>query len=318
MADRRIRNDAPSWSRDGGDWPNRESSRFVRAAGLGWHVQQSGHGPDLLLLHGSGGATHSWRTLAPVLAEQFTVIAPDLPGHGFTEAPVGRGYALPALADAVARLLGVLGRRPTIVVGHSAGAAIACRMCLDGAIAPDRVVSLGGALGPLGGWTGPFWTRMARPLTWSPLVARLLARRGRRPEVVERLLRGTGSRIDREGVRLYGRLFRSPHHVASVLRMMASWDLRPLLRDLPALEPGLLLVAGERDRYVPVSQAEQVRERVPHAELVVLPELGHLAHEERPDVVASLIDPRLASRRPPATPARRAVEGRPATDGVDA
>jgi len=81
MSDRLI------WERDGRDWPNRSASRFVSAAGLRWHVQQFGTGPVALLVHGTGASTHSWRGLAPILAESFSVVAPDLPGHGFTEAP---------------------------------------------------------------------------------------------------------------------------------------------------------------------------------------------------------------------------------------
>ena len=61
----------PNWERDGRDWPNREASRFVHAAGLRWHVQVMGSGPVVLLLHGTGAATHSWRDLMPKLAERW-------------------------------------------------------------------------------------------------------------------------------------------------------------------------------------------------------------------------------------------------------
>ena len=84
-----------SWQRDGRDWPNREFSRFVSAAGLSLHVQVMGDGPAVVLAHGTGSSTHSWRTLAPLLARRFTVIAPDLPGHGFTEMPETRRLSLP-------------------------------------------------------------------------------------------------------------------------------------------------------------------------------------------------------------------------------
>ncbi|MFN5717015.1 MAG: alpha/beta fold hydrolase, partial [Bradyrhizobium sp.] len=72
------------WSRDGTDWPNRNASVFVEAAGIRWHVQRMGEGPSLLLIHGTGAATHSWRDMLPLLARHFSVVAPDLPGHGFT------------------------------------------------------------------------------------------------------------------------------------------------------------------------------------------------------------------------------------------
>ena len=128
---------APDWSTDGRDWPNREASRFVEAGGLRWHVQIAGSGPALLLVHGTGASTHSFRDLLPLLAQRFTVVAPDLPGHGFTTRPADpAGFSLPGMAAGVAALLRVLDVAPAVAVGHSAGAAILCRMCVDGALAP--------------------------------------------------------------------------------------------------------------------------------------------------------------------------------------
>ena len=59
----------PQWDHDGADWPHRHSSIFVHAAGLRWHVQQMGRGPVVLLIHGTSAATHSFRGLAPLLAD---------------------------------------------------------------------------------------------------------------------------------------------------------------------------------------------------------------------------------------------------------
>ena len=83
----RTASDRPLWERDGADWPNRSASRFVVASDLTWHVQELGapEAPVLLLLHGTGAATHSWAGLAPLLAPHFRVVALDLPGHGFTD-----------------------------------------------------------------------------------------------------------------------------------------------------------------------------------------------------------------------------------------
>ena len=118
----------PDWDREGRDWPNRAASRFVLAGGLRWHVQVMGQGPVMLLLHGAGAATHSWRDLAPRLARDFTVVAPDLPGHGFTQTPNAAGLSLNGMARGVTSLLKALDLRPQLAVGHSAGAAIALRL----------------------------------------------------------------------------------------------------------------------------------------------------------------------------------------------
>lgn len=277
------------WSSNGADWPNRESSAFVEAAGLRWHVQTMGEGPPLLLLHGTGAATHSWRGLLPLLARHFTVIAPDLSGHGFTQSPPPHRLSLPGMAADIAALLGKLNVKPQVVVGHSAGAAILARMCLDGKIAPRLLVSLNGAFLPFGGVASHLFSPLAKMLVLNPLVPRVFAWQASQAGAVERLLGNTGSTIDPQGIVLYRKLVRSPAHVAAALRMMANWKLEPLLHDLPRLAPMLVLVTAANDRSIPPAVAQQVREILPDAAIERLPGLGHLAHEERPDLVAQLV-----------------------------
>jgi magnesium chelatase accessory protein len=284
-----LASDDLSWDRDGRDWPNRETSRFVSAAGLHWHVQQVGQGPALVLLHGTGASTHSWRSLMPLLARTFSVLALDLPGHGFTETPPDDGLTLRGIARDTGSLLRTLAVEPAVVVGHSAGAAIMLRMTLDGIIRPRALVSLNGALLPFGGAVSQFFSPLAKLLMLNPLVPRLFAWRASDRSAIERLIRNTGSTIDRRGLELYQRLVASPRHVAAALAMMANWDLVPLLRDLPKLQVPLLLVTGGNDRAISPDQAFRVQERLPTAKISYLRGLGHLAHEERPIEIADLI-----------------------------
>ena len=284
----------PEWDREGRDWPNRSTSRFVQAGGLRWHVQVMGEGPVLLLLHGTGAATHSWRGLMPLLAKRFTVVAPDLPGHGFTSPAPPARMSLPGMAASVHALLQAMQVSPVLVAGHSAGAAILLRLALDQRIAPVAVVSLCGALLPLGDKNAAFFTRAARLLFSLPFIPQLAAWRADRA-VAERLLMDTGSRIEPRGVELYARLFRKSGHIAAALGMMANWDLIPLLNDLPRLGPRLVLVVGAKDRTTPPVQAEKVKQRLPSARIVTLPNLGHLAHEEQPETVAALIEAEAAA-----------------------
>lgn len=279
----------PDWERDGADWPNRGNSRFVTAGGLTWHVQTLGAGPVLLLLHGTGASTHSWRALAPILARDFSVIAPDLPGHGFTGAPAPHLQSLPGMARAIGALLHLLDARPAIAVGHSAGAAILARMCIDATIAPAALVSLNGAMLPMRGVPGQFFSPVAKLLAALPPVPAMVARRAADASVIERLIRETGSALEPEGLALYRRLARSPGHVAGTLAMMAHWDLRPLARDLPRLKAKLTLVTGSNDRTIPPVDAQRIRSLLPDAARVSLPGLGHLAHEERPEEVAAIV-----------------------------
>jgi magnesium chelatase accessory protein len=282
--------DHPAWDREGRGWPNREASRFVAAGGLRWHVQRMGQGPVLLLVHGTAAATHSWRALAPLLARRFTVVAPDLPGHGFTSAPPSTtGLSLPGMAALLGELLQTLEVSPALVAGHSAGAAVLVRMALDGGIAPRAVVGLNAALMPIGREHSAFFTGAAKMLASLPFLPRAFAWFASDRGVAERLLRDTGSRIEPRGVELYARLLRCPGHLRAALGMMANWDLRPLLRDLPRLRMPLVLVVGEGDRTIPAADAERVRAVLPSAQVVRLPGLGHLAHEERPEAVAAIL-----------------------------
>jgi magnesium chelatase accessory protein len=288
---------ALDWERDGPQWPHHAHSQFVQAGGLRWHVQRfkgpHEDAPCALLLHGTGASTHSWRGLAPLLAQHLNVLAIDLPGHAFTGLPPGGAGApqlsLPGMAHAVHSLLDTLGCQPALVVGHSAGAAVGVRMAIDGLVAPRLLVGLNAALLPLGGLAGQLFAPAAKLLAAAPLVPRLFAWRAREAAVLQRLLESTGSTLDAEGTALYRRLVGSPDHVAGALGMMANWDLHRFAHGLPRLATPLLLLVGEQDRTVPPAQAPQVLQRLSTAaqgRCLTLPGLGHLAHEEQPALVA--------------------------------
>ena len=279
----------PEWDVEGRNWPNRSASEKVLAGGLQWHVQRMGSGPVLLLIHGTGSATHSWRALGPLLARQFHVVSIDLPGHGFTDAPPPHDYALPQMAKALAALLAVLSVTPDFVAGHSAGAAIAVRMTIDGTIAPRRILSLNGALKPFGGFAAVAFPALARILFLNPVAAPFLAWRASDPRSVARLIEGTGSILDMEGLDYYARLLRTERHVGAAVGMMANWDLASLKRDLPCLKVPLILVAADKDLAVPPSDANDIAAIVPMSTVIAVKGFGHLAHEEAPDLIAGII-----------------------------
>lgn len=268
--------------------------RFVDAGGLRWHVRCGGAAPGqgaprLLLLHGTGASVHSFAALTARLGAAFEWLAPDLPGHGDSGSAPREMLTLPGMARAVHALLQALSWQPEVLLGHSAGAAVAVRLALDGRVAPRLIVAVNGAFLPFGGPAAPLLTPLARLLYAQAWVPRLFARRAADPAVVRRLIEGTGSRLDADGVAAYQRLMTQPGHSEAALGMMAHWDLRPLAGDLSRLQPPLLLLAGARDRAVAPAQARRVAALCPQARLQVLPGVGHLAHEEDPQAVAALL-----------------------------
>lgn len=288
----------PDWHTDGRDWPNRDASRFVAADGYTWHVQQMGSGPVCLLLHGTGAATHSWRDVIPLLAAHFTVIAVDLPGHGFTLAHSGHKVALDAMAGSLARLLDALGHTPDVIAGHSAGVAIGAQMLLDQQWSIP-LVGFTPALMPFPGLAARIFPQLAKMLFTNPFVSIILSRLARSPgETAKFLARATGSAIDAAGNRYYTRLFSRSGHCDGAIRMMANWRLEPLRDRLSELDSPVLLVLGEKDAAIPKSAVMAAAALMPRCTVVEMPKLGHLAHEEDPARAAQIIREFAQAHRP--------------------
>ena len=271
------------WADWRASWPHAERSTFVDVRPHRWHVQRIGAGPPLLLLHGAGAATHSWRRLAPALAG-FECIAVDLPGHGFTTSVPGRA-TLDAMAEDLSALLDHLGVDPPMI-GHSAGATIALRLSLDRG--PRRVAAINGAFALFDGLAAWLFPAMAKALAASPFTVPVFTAFSS-PRRTRQLLERTGSAIDDETLRLYHALLSDRGHVGGALAKMASWNLDRLHRDAARHDAPVLLLAGDRDGTVPPSVSRDFAPRLPDARLERLAGLGHLAHEEAPDRVAGAL-----------------------------
>jgi magnesium chelatase accessory protein len=279
----------PNWNQEGCAWPHREASLFIQVGGFGWHVQIMGKGPPLLLLHGTGSSSHSWAHLAPLLADDFTLIMPDLPGHGFTDTPKGAGLSLPGMAGLLQGLLAALDYQPFAILGHSAGAAIGAHMALTGPMKPKALIAINGAFAPFKGLAGVVFPGVAQLLALNGFIVHAIASGAKDIGRVEKLIGSTGSKIPADTLARYRDLFAAPGHVAGVLGMMARWDLRALNVRLVGLEVPLFLLSGSDDAAVPASVAQALARRVKQAQVIVLPGLGHLAHEENPEAVAPVI-----------------------------
>ncbi len=264
------------------DWPLKEHSEFVHCAGTLWHTQRIGAGPVILLLHGTGSSTHSMAGIAEHLSDQFTCLLVDLPGQGFTQAIEEREHLLTAMANAISTLCKQLKLDPDYVIGHSAGAAVSIRMCLDGHIDPRGLLSINGALLPFGAFIEPIMLKAARALSRSPRVSQFLAQRGTGESDVRRALRDTGATISEPMIRRYTTLISKPEHIEGTLRMMGGWELGQLAKDLPKLTTPIHLVGCAKDHIVPASRAHRATRELPNATAVTLDDAGHLIHEADP------------------------------------
>lgn len=268
-----------------------QTEELVAVDGIRFRVVTAGRGPTLLALHGTGSSSHSYRPLMRELGYRFRIVAPDLPGHAETRVLRERPLTLDAMAKAVAALCRTEGYEPQVVVGHSAGAAVAMRLVLDGAVRPELLVGLASAATPLRGLSRVVF----------PKVARVAARAARskasglfslwvgRRQKVRQLLESIGSDLDPAQLRAYERLAAQPRHIEGVLSMLSSWNVAPLTARLPDIGTRVLLIAGQDDHAVPLAEQVRLLRALPDACLEVVPNAGHLLHEQRPEAIGDLI-----------------------------
>ncbi|MGO9559263.1 MAG: alpha/beta fold hydrolase, partial [Acidimicrobiales bacterium] len=135
-------------------------SRTVPIHGHDVSYRMAGEGPVILLIHGIAGSSTTWRGVMPALAEQYTVIAPDLLGHGHSAKPRG-DYSLGAYASGIRDLLTVLGKERVTLVGHSLGGGVAMQFAYQFPEWAERLVLV--ASGGLGKEVSPLLKAVTLP-----------------------------------------------------------------------------------------------------------------------------------------------------------
>lgn len=276
------------WPDDARNWPLTDYSRQILHRPHRWHVQEAGTGPLILLIHGAGGATQSFRGLFPILAETHHVVAVDLPGQGFTQLGAQQRCGLDHMSEDLLALCRNQGWAPDLIVGHSAGVAIGLRLWELGLRPKRGIFGINAALGNFKGVAGWLFPIMAKALAATPFSASIFASTTTRSSV-RNLVKGTGSHLDTEGLDLYYRLATDKAHVDATLSMMAQWSLDGLLGRLPRIDCPVTLLTGDNDKAVPPSVSVAAVTRISGAKHIALPNLGHLAHEEAPDQIAQHI-----------------------------
>jgi magnesium chelatase accessory protein len=280
------------WARDLKDWPLSHLSHRIRHRPHDWHVQETGEGPTLLLLHGAGATTHSWRDVIPPLAARHHVVALDLPGHGFTRPGSRTRFGLTKTAEDIATLCDAQGWQPEGIIGHSAGGAVALDLATrltatDGS--PPRLVGINAALDRFEGVASWLFPALAKMLALNPLTSYAFAMGGARPDRARNVIGSTGSALSEESLSYYARLLSDRDHIDGTLQMMANWNTDALWQRMGDITAPCLLITGEKDKAVPPDVSVRAAQKLPNAETRQLAGLGHLAHEEEPERVAKLI-----------------------------
>jgi pimeloyl-ACP methyl ester carboxylesterase len=251
--------------------------------------------PALLLIHGLAGNSRTWKDVMPSLAEDFTVLAPDLLGHGESAKPEG-DYSLGAFASGLRDLLTVLDLGPVTVIGQSLGGGIAMQLAYQHPELVDRLVLIGsGGLGREVSWMLRMLTlpgaEYVMPLLFPPFVRE-------RGDSVGRALHERGwsmPHID-EMWRAYSSLSQADNRHAFIRTLRSVIDPRGQVVNatdrlyLAAAMP-TMIVWGDQDAIIPIEHAYTSHEAIPGSRLEVFEGCGHFPHVEDPErLVAAIRD----------------------------
>jgi pimeloyl-ACP methyl ester carboxylesterase len=282
-------------------------SCFMELNGLKIHYKTAGSGePLILLLHGFSASTFSWHEVLEPLARFRAVVAYDRAGFGLTQRPLGdelrewpgaNPYGPDAQTDQVAALIQELGFEKAILVGNSAGGTIAMHTYLRhpervrGIVFVDAVIYRGGGAP---GWLRPL-SGMPPLNRLGPLVARSLAAQGDR---LIKLAWHDPTKVTPDVLAGY----RQPLQVENWDR--ALWEFTLAGRDLKLgerikeVKTPALVITGDDDRFVPTADSIRLASELPNAELVVIPNCGHLPQEECPGPFLEAAMRFIAQQRP--------------------
>jgi pimeloyl-ACP methyl ester carboxylesterase len=266
-----------------------------------WHVAQAGDGPPIVLLHGWPQHWWIWRHVIGALAPDHRVIAPDLRGFGWSEAPPGR-YSKMGLAADVERLLDVLEIDRCVLVGHDWGGFVAWLTAIR---APERIERLVPLSIPHPWLRLGFDPRATLATVYQPLLAApgLGTAVLRRTPLIRLMLRmgvGPGFAWTPRDLALYADAFKRPEHArasSAVYRTFLTSELGAILRGRYAnrrLEMPVTMATGEHDPVCTPARLEGADGRVPDPRVHVVEGAGHFLPEEAPDRVLELIRLKVA------------------------
>jgi len=260
--------------------------QHVQIHGHDLGFRMAGEGPAILMIHGIAGSSGAWREVMPALAEQYTVIAPDLLGHGQSAKPTG-DYSLGAYANVLRDLLGVVGIPRATVVGQSFGGGVAMQFCYQNPEWCERLVLVdSGGLGREVSWLLRFMTlpgaEYLMPIIFPPFVgargdelSRLLYSRGIRMPRVGEMWRSYASLTDGANRQSFIRTIRSVIDPGG--QTVSAMDRLYLTQQVPTL-----IVWGEHDSIIPVSHAHDAHAAMPNSRLEIVAGAGHFPHVEAP------------------------------------
>ena len=268
----------------------RAEHKRVARGGLNVHYVQAGQGPVVLLLHGLGTSLVTWsRNIEPLAAAGFTVLAPDLPGHGDSDKPAHLSYDPVDGARLIHQFLQSLGVARVSLVGNSAGGLVVGLLALSHPEKVDRLALVAsGGLGRRVSWfLRVFSLPVLGELLYQPQLQNVdISKRifYQAPPFLDEIMAEMHRVRALPGTRRAG--LRAIRSSVNLLGLRQHRYILPRLKQLPV---PLLTVWGREDNIIPVSHARLVRQELPHSVVHIMPQCGHWPHMEKAEQFNDLL-----------------------------
>ncbi len=255
--------------------------------------------PTVLLIHGLAGTSKTWKAVMPQLAEDFTVLAPDLLGHGESAKPDG-DYSLGAYASGLRDLLAVLDLGPVTVVGQSLGGGIALQLAYQHPELVNRVILVGsGGLGREVSWMLRILTLPGAEFIMPLIFPRFVSDQG---DAVSRIAHDKGLRAPHlsEMWKAYSSLSHAENRKAFVKTLRSvvepcGQSVNATDRLYLAAAMPTLLIWGDEDRIIPIEHAYAAHEAIPGSRLEVFEGGSHFPHVDDPDRFVAVVKDFMAT-----------------------
>lgn len=261
-----------------------QEDKFIEVEGKRIHYLKQGEGRPIILVHGFGLSTFSWRKLIPLLSKRYTVFALDLLGFGLSDKPTDGDYTLEAQARLVINFMDALRIPSATLIGHSMGGVVVSRAAVE---SPSRIESL--VLinsGFYGGKPPSFLKYLFFP--FPRLLARYFFSRSFREKILKRTYYDP-SLITNEAIEKRMIYAKTPHVLEALTKMVETLSNINNVGLTENIRRLTLIIWGEEDRVIDRAEPRRIHSEIRGSQLKYIKECGHMALEEKPEEMAVLI-----------------------------
>jgi pimeloyl-ACP methyl ester carboxylesterase len=270
---------------------NAEYSWFTRVDGVRIHYQEAGDedASPVILIHGFISSNLIWsHILLPLANAGFRVIAPDLPGYGYSDKPKEAQYTISEQAQAVKRLMDRLGIESATIVGASYGGAIAATLALDYPERVEKLILVGAVSNDEA--KKKLLLRISRfPIVGDIVTPLFLGSRWILRKRMQNMYRRMGKPINELMVASRHHLLETANTHRAMIRTARNWSANRIEREASLIRQPTMLVWGDDDNHIPLDHAIRLRDRLPHARLIVFRNCGHLPPAEYPQKFVQVV-----------------------------